>query len=366
MKEMSNIGLMAWLTFACAIVLAPCDAAEWRMAMLGDTRGERDSTTTGVSTYLSNIAVKIASLSPDIVLVSGDMINGDDVPDDSPLTNYTHQFEYWKEAMRPIFDYKAHTGIWVYPVRGNHENNATEGPTIEPVKKAYYHAFTNYVPLNGPNYGDTNDQVGYSYAFTYKSANIVVADQYFYYSATNDVGYHDLAREWVIHQFSRTNLPFNIFVAHEPIFNVETETPHAFFGSGAANAQKRRDFWNALGARGVQLYLTGHVHNEVVGSASNDYGAIIQLMAGNGGAKLQPFVGAEPDVRLLLTNDTHYGFALAKVHDTSMTIEYHMLNKAGDHWSIAGYTTTIQAVPEPSQLLLLLLVGMGCWLPHRG
>jgi len=364
---MNKTGMtLLWLTLACVMVAGPCSSAEWRLAMLGDTRGERDSTTTGVSTYLNAIAAKVASLHPDIVLVSGDMINGDDVPADSPLTNYAHQFAYWKDAMRPIFDYTVHTGIWVYPVRGNHENNAAEEQTIEPLKKAYYHAFTNYVPLNGPKYGDTNDQVGYSYSFTYKSANIVVADQYFYYNETNDVGYHDLARDWVIHQFSRTNLPFNIFMAHEPIFNAETETPHAFFGSGAEGAQKRRDFWNALGDRGVHLYLTGHIHNEVVASTSNDYGEIIQLIAGNGGALLEPLGGrAEPGVRLLLTNDTHYGFALAKVHDTSMTIEYHMLNKAGDHWSIDSYTTTMPAVPEPSRLLLLFAGTIGGWARRR-
>jgi len=363
---MNKTGIvLVWLALLWLFVPSPCACAEWRLAMLGDTRGERDSTKTGVSTYLDAIATKIASLHPDIVLVCGDMVNGDDVPVDSVLTNYARQFAYWKEAMRPVFDYTANTGIWIYVVRGNHENNAAEGPPIEPVKEAYYHAFTNYVPLNGPNFGETNNQVGYSYSFAYKNANIVVADQYFYYSATNDVGYHDLARDWVIQEFARTNRPFNIFMAHEPIFNVETAAPHAFFGTGAAAAQTRRNFWNALGASGVQLYLTGHVHNEVVAGTSNEYGKIIQLLAGNGGAAIEPLGGsAEPGVQLLLTNDTHYGFALAQVHDTAMTIEYHMLNQAGDTWSTSSYTTVISAMPEPFHLVLVF-AGAVCVVVRR-
>ena len=59
--------------------------------MLGDTRGDRDTTTTGVSLELNTIAQEIASVSPDLVLVCGDLVNGNDVPPGSPLENYLHQ-----------------------------------------------------------------------------------------------------------------------------------------------------------------------------------------------------------------------------------------------------------------------------------
>jgi Icc-related predicted phosphoesterase len=329
--------------------------ADWSFVMLGDTRGERETTTTGVSTYLNTIALKIASLNPDLVLVSGDLVNGNDVPDTSILTNYTLQFNNWKTAMQPVFNYATSTGIPIYPVRGNHENCDHEGPTVHHLKEAYYNAFIDYVPLNGPNNGGSDNQVGYSYSFTYNNANFVVADQYFYYTASGSVtGYHELARSWVVQQFAATNMPFNIFMAHEPFFNAEHTTPGGFLGTSTNALQTRAEFWNELGTNGVQLYLTGHIHNEIVASTTNEYGTIIQLIAGNGGAALGAVGGSsEPGVELLFTNDTHYGFSLATVSDTSMTIEYYLLDPADDTWSKASYTTTIAAVPEPSSLLLL-------------
>jgi 3',5'-cyclic AMP phosphodiesterase CpdA len=334
--------------------------------MLGDTRGERETTTTGVSIYLNTIAQKIALLNPDLVLVSGDLVNGNDVPSTSILTNYSLQFNNWKTAMQPVYNFATSTGIPIYPVRGNHENCDHEGPTVHHLKEAYYNAFIDYVPLNGPNNGGSDNQVGYSYSFTYNNANFVAADQYFYYTASGSVtGYHELDRSWVIDQFAATNMPFNIFMAHEPIFNSEHTTPSGFFGASTNALQTRADFWNGLGTNGVQLYLTGHIHNETVISTTNDFGNVIyQLVAGNGGASLGAVGGkSEPGTQLLFTNDTYYGFALAAVSDTSMTIEYYLLNTNDNSWSIAPYTTTIAAVPEPSSLLLLA-AGLLCVFPR--
>jgi len=322
--------------------------------MLGDTRDDRFTTTTGVSPYLNTIAQKIATLNPELVLVGGDLVNGNDVPSGSPLETYSLQFTNWMSAMQPVFNYSTRTGIPIYPVRGNHENCDNEGPAITHLKKAYYDAFKDYVPLNGPNYGSTNDQVGFSYSFTTNNVTFAVADQYFYYT-TN--GYHDLDRSWVTQQFQQTNSPYKVFMAHEPIFNTEHSDPGGFFGTNAAGLQIREDFWNALGTNGVQLYLTGHIHNETVASTTNDYGdTIIQLMAGNGGAPIDP-VGSqhEPGVDVLYTNAL-FGFSLATVRADAMTIQYYSLNTNDSSWTVASYVTQIslnQAVPEASSAALL-------------
>jgi len=353
-------GFGVWV--AASLLFAPALRADWSFAMLGDTRGEYGTTTTGVSAYLDAIAQKIASLNPELVLVAGDLVNGDDIHATSVLTNYALQFDNWKTAMQPVFNYATSTGIPIYPVRGNHENNCGEGAPIAALKQAYYDAFNAYVPLNGPNYSSTNNQIGYSYSFTHNNVTFAAADQYFYYDQTPGLtGYHDLARDWVAQQFAQTNSPFKLFMAHEPIFDTEHSTPGGFFGDTAGGLQTRADLWNAIGTNGVQLYLTGHVHNETVASTTNEYGnTIIQLLAGNGGAPLEAVGGShEPGVDVLYTNGINFGFALATVSDTALTIQYHLLNTNDNSWSTASYTTTIAAVPEPSSVLLIA-GGLSC------
>ena len=317
--------------------------AGWSFAMLGDTRGDRTAATNGISPYLNAIAQKIASLNPDLVLVCGDLVNGNDVPTNSPLEDYSLQFTNWMEAMRPVYNYTNGTGIPIYPVRGNHENCDHEGPPVKALKQAYYQAFKSYVPLNGPNYGSTNDQTGFTYSFTYSNVTFVVADQYFYYdAAAGDNGYHELARAWVIQQFQQANSPHKVFMAHEPIFNSESAAPGGFFGADAAGLQTRAQFWNALGTNGVQLYLTGHIHNETVTRTTDDYGnPIFQLMAGNGGAPVEP-VGAshEPGVDVQYTNSL-FGFSLATVAADALTIQYYSLNTNNNSWTVADYITRL-------------------------
>ena len=343
---------VAWV--AMSLLCAPAVQADWSFVMLGDTRGEESKTTTGVSRELNAIAQKIASLNPDLVMVAGDLCNGDDLPVDTTLT-YADQFANWKTAMQPVFNYSTGTGIPIYTVRGNHENNCGEGAPIAALKQAYADAFSAYLPANGPN-----DQQGFSYSFSHNNVAFVVADQYFYYNQTpGQDGYHDLDRAWVTQQFQQADSPYKIFMAHVPIFMTEgQETPEHFFGNNPAGFATRATFWNGLGTNGVQLYVTGHIHNETVAGTTDDYGnTIIQLLAGNGGAPLDPIgEGQDPGVDLLYTND-QFGFSLATVGTDAMTIQYYSLDTSDHSWTMAGYTTQIlpgPAIPEPSSVGLLI------------
>ena len=348
------------------MLLAPVARADWSFVMMGDTRGHHD-TTNGVSEYLPAIASKIAGLHPDLVLACGDLVNGDDVNASAGLS-YAQQFDNWKAAMAPVIS----SGISIYPVRGNHENNAGEGPTVPDLKQAYHDAFAATLPSNGPNNGTNDDQRGFSYAFTHKEVTVVAADQYFYYDQTpGEPGYHSLDRIWVDQRFQESDSPYKVFMAHVPIFQTEGGSEsERFFGDSATGLATRAEFWDTLGTNGVRLYLTGHVHNESVASVTNGFGDdIIQLMAGNGGAPLSPAGGShDPGVDVLYTNDNRYGFALATVGTNSMTIEYYLLNLSGDHWSKATYTTTIlavQPVPEPSAAVALMAGAIAVLLARR-
>ena len=135
------------LTFIIALCCGPllCCLAfgedSWTFVVIGDSRGEYETTTTGVSEYLPAIAAEIASLNPSAVLFNGDLINGNDVkklPDGKPSIPYDTQFTNWKAAMKPVYD----SGITIYPVRGNHENIASDDAApIAALKQAYYDAF---------------------------------------------------------------------------------------------------------------------------------------------------------------------------------------------------------------------------------
>ncbi|MCX6911426.1 MAG: metallophosphoesterase, partial [Verrucomicrobia bacterium] len=223
---------------ACVSALflcAPLLQADWSFAMLGDTRGEHSSTTNGVSTYLHTIADKIASLHPELVLVAGDLINGNDTNTSSHVS-FAQQYASWKYEMRPIFDYTSNTGIPIYPVRGNHDNETGELAPIPELKQAYYDAFNTYVPDNGPNTVLSGDQRGFTWSFTHNNVTLVGADKYFYYNQTpGQDGYHELDRAWVTQQFQEANSAYEIFTAHVPIFMTEGQrTPEHFFGDNAA------------------------------------------------------------------------------------------------------------------------------------
>lgn len=368
-KRMPRVAAWAAASLLCASALQ----ADWSLVMLGDTRGERGTTTTGVSLELNAIAQKIASLNPDLVLVAGDLCNGDDLPLNTPLT-YAEQFANWKTAMQPVFNYSTSTGIPIYPVRGNHENNCDEGAPIAALKQAYADAFSAYVPANGPNNGPADDQQGFSYSFSHNNVTVVAADQYFYYNQTpGQTGYRNLDQAWVTQQFQQADSPYKIFMAHVPIFMTEGGgEPEHFFGNNAAGFATRATFWNGLGANGVQLYVTGHIHNETVaGIADDDGNTIIQLLAGNGGAPLDPIgAGQDPGVDLLYTND-QFGFSLATVGTDAMTIQYYSLDTSDNTWTMAGYSTRIlpgPAIPEPASASLLataILTAVGLWKRRR-
>ncbi|MEI6782331.1 MAG: metallophosphoesterase [Verrucomicrobiota bacterium] len=383
-KTIPILAAMTLLVMAAANIASAQNS--WSFVMVGDTR-DANNTTNGMSPYLNTMAQKIASLNPQLVIVAGDLCNGNCLDTNSSLcpTNgdfssdamkkvYAQFFVNWKTAMQPVFDYTTHTGIPIYPVRGNHESNDTGQAPIEVLKWAYYEAFSAYLPTNGPTNGPTNDQRGFSWSLTTNNVTFVAADQYFNFDpgSTNTPwsGYHYLDQDWVTQQLRQATSPYKIFVSHEPIFQaigngtgeaaVNEDAQH-FFGTNAAAIQTRANFWNEIGDAGAQIYLCGHLHLEVIASTTNDHGhTIIQLLAGNGGAPPQNYIpGPESGVtplynngNVLVTNGSivsvagNIGFALATVTDEKMTIQYYSLNPTNtspttNSWTVAAYVTQI-------------------------
>ena len=391
------------IKIVCSLILLGTSVnarADWTFVVLGDTR-DNDTTSTGISPHLNAIAQKIAGLNPSFVVVVGDLCNGDCLnssttwdptvlyPGDGVFTSSTAQaiyetmFNNWKTAMRPVFDYSNNTGIHIYTVRGNHENNDQEQAPIPVLKQAYQNAFSSYVPNNGP-IDSLGNQQGLSWSLTQNNVTIVAADQYFGYStppAGVVSGYHTLDQAWVIQQFQQSTSPYKIFMAHEPIFPTEGNAPGAmeddvaaqkFFGADATGTQTRTAFWSNIGSAGVRLYLTGHLHLLTAATIPDGNGnQIVQLTAGNGGAPPQPYVpvtgGDAVGVNLNFTNGNSltkvtFGFSLVTVRDAAMTIQYYSLDTTTGSWSVAPYSTQILPVqnptptppiPEPSCMILI-------------
>ena len=117
MKANHIPGFAVRLALALLFVPAICAAdASWSFVMMGDTRGtgqpsEGTVTTTGISVNLHAIAAKITTLHPELVLVAGDLCNGDDVydphtgqtPSNPPVIPYATQFANWNGAMARFF-----------------------------------------------------------------------------------------------------------------------------------------------------------------------------------------------------------------------------------------------------------------------
>lgn len=349
-----------WMLLA-ALLTAPVGRAEWSFAILGDTRGNDDGQDAGVSPNLNAIAQKIAGLTaskPSFVLVNGDLISGELIG--STYADFVGQFNTWKTAMTPV----TASGIPIYPVRGNHENEIADfAPPVAPLKQAYYDSFGISMPTNGPNHGPNDDQRGFSYSFAYSNLTVVAVDQYFDYNqytnlSPQNLGYHSVDQPWVVQQLQASDTPYKLVMVHEPSY-ITTGQPlgEQFFGTEADGFQRRADFWNAMGSNGAQVYVAGHVHGLSVASVTDAEGHVLyQMMTGNGGAAPLDvlYTNHEAGVDVRYTNGSNFGFALATVGDRAMTVEYYLLNTNDNSWSVAPYTTVIQPVPEPDGLILFV------------
>ena len=243
----------------------------------------------------------MASLNPQMVIVAGDLCNGDCLNPYTPASGdtpalgsllypadgdfnsaaakimYAGQYDLWKEAMLPVFNYSTKTGIPIYTVRGNHENQDMELAPVPMLKLAYQEAFSEFVPQNGPINDISDNQKGFSWSFTHNNVTFVAADQYFNFDPTFEngaspwSGYHSIDRAWISQQLQKSNAPFKVFMAHEPIWQTEGNGPivngqpimpyneggQHFFGVGSNSLETRKAFWNDIGDAGVQLFLCG-------------------------------------------------------------------------------------------------------------
>ena len=307
--------------------------------VFGDSPDPANNTTTGISPYLSPIATAVAAEKPDLVMYTGDLVNGWMLlPNESPMaTNYSGQFENWMQAVSPIHNYTTGTGIPLYVLRGNHEDGPNQ--TIAPLLEAYRITVASGMPKNGPP-GEEN----LSYSFTYKGAKFIALDQYIAHNGIKET----VNQSWVDEQLTQDTRPFMFVFGHSPAYLVVTGTEEDMVYSLAMHPAQRDMFWTSLLNNNVPAYFCGHSHMYVRGENSS----VQQVLGGNGGAAMLAFDPALADPALtveyplqpIAQNDQKVGYLVITVHEDSGKFSgvQKVLNPVTNMWEV-GDTFTIYA-----------------------
>ncbi|OFX87999.1 MAG: hypothetical protein A2W99_11430 [Bacteroidetes bacterium GWF2_33_16] len=226
----------------------------WRFAVVGDTHVTINSDT------IKEMIPFFLQDSIDFILLCGDIVEGGKMTTSSELEM---ELKMWQDIFQPLYD----NGIGVYPIRGNHEDDANDDITVW--NKIF--SGSNALPQNGPA-GETNQ----TYSFNHKNAFFIGLDNY--------INIHRVDQEWLNQQLENNSNPHVFVFGHEAAFKV-------FHSDCLDDFQTERDiFWKSLTDAGVRTYFCGHDHffdvaqiDDGDGNSDND---IYQCVVGGGGGWL--------------------------------------------------------------------------------
>jgi hypothetical protein len=314
-------------------------SGNWTFVVFGDSPDPANNTTTGISPNLIPIATAVAAEKPDLVMYTGDLVNGWMLlPNESPMaTNYSGQFGNWMQAVSPIHNYTTGTGIPLYVLRGNHEDGPNQ--TVAPLLDAYLATVASSMPVNGPP-GEEN----LTYSFTYKGAKFIALDDYIAHNGIKET----VNQSWLDEQLTQDTKPFMFVFGHSPAYLVVTGTEEDMVYSLAMHPAQRDMFWTSLVNNHVPAYFCGHSHMYVRGENRS----VQQVLGGNGGAAMLAFDPALADPALTVEyplipvaqNDQKFGYLVITVHEDSGTFYgvQKVLNPETLAWEV-GDTFTINA-----------------------
>lgn len=232
----------------------------------------------------------------DLILVCGDIVEGGLRTSSSQLQT---ELNLWQQVFQPLYD----KGIGVYPIRGNHENDANGNIT------AWNNLFSGSraLPQNGPG-----AELNLTYSFQHKNALFIGLDDY--------VNIHRINQSWLNNQLTTNVLPHVFVFGHEAAFKV--------FHSDCLDdySTERNTFWKSLTDAGVKTYFCGHDHfldtslvDDGDGNSAND---IYQCVVGGGGGWIMSkynYNGSNSPYSVTgLYHQNKHGYALVQVSgDTS-------------------------------------------------
>ena len=309
----------------------------WKFVVFGDSPDPAKNTTTGVSPALSIIAPAVAAEKPDLVIYTGDLVNGWILTNASPVEgNYPVQFKNWEEAVSPIHNYETGTGVPLYVLRGNHEDGPDK--TITPLLDAYLATVASGMPVNGPP-----GEEKLTYSFTHHDAKIIAIDDYSLHDGLKETA----NQTWLDEQLTQDRKPFLFVFGHSPAYLADNDKEDMLWGI-AIHPAERDQFWTSLVNNHVPAYFCGHTHLYVRGESQG----IQQIITGNGGAAMSAFnpVLADPNLTIeypvgnVSVSDQKVGYLVITVHEDSGTFDgiQKVYNPAARSWE-TGDTFTINS-----------------------
>lgn len=286
----------------------PAGHGTWTFVVFGDSRDNMRDSKTGISPDLRTIATSIAADNPDLVIFSGDLINGWFLEKSSPVAgDYETMFKNWMDAVSPIHDYTTGKGVPLYVVRGNHEDG--EGQTIQPLLKAYLDTVAADMPKNGPA---GEEQL--SYVVTWKGAKFIGVDEYLPHDGLKATVNQDFVDEQLTHDSRQ----FTFIFGHAPAYLIDDDKDEKGWDL-TVHPEKRDIFWKSLVSHHVLAYLCGHAHTYVRGEKDG----VQQILSGNGGALSNSYNLADADPNLTIEyprvslekKDMKVGYVRMTVHE---------------------------------------------------
>jgi hypothetical protein len=284
-KSLTLTGAAQLWQYSGKITVSSHPYTGWRFAVVGDTRSPTLDILKEMVPFMVNDGVKF-------VLFPGDLV---DTTAGTTSNQLLDMLNDWKSAVAPLYN----ANIGVYPIRGNHEADVTDGAS------AWNTAFSgSYVlPGNGPS-----GEINMTYSFVYNNALFIGLDEYV-------TSYH-VNQSWLDQQLAANTARPHLFVfGHIPAF-VANHSPSLDAYPGARNT-----FWASILTGGARTYFCGHDHffdvariDDGDGNADND---LFQIITGTGGA---PFHDAyayngsnSPYAPVGLTHIKAYGYLLVEV-----------------------------------------------------
>jgi hypothetical protein len=318
-----------------ALVLAPqvFTAAEpWRMVATGDSRG----TNNGVNTLiLAEIAARIVTEQPDLVLFSGDLVTGS-----SDTNTLISQLTNWRTRMQPVYN----AGITVLAVRGNHENT---GP-VTAWNTVFSGAYA--MPGNGPP-----GEVNLTYSLVHKNAFIAGLEEYYGHI-------HRVNQAWLDGQFAANTRPHVFVFGHEPAFKADhTDCLDDY----PAN---RDAFWASIASAGGRTCCCGHDHfynhariDDQDGDPNDD---LHQLIIGTAGAPLVTFDGIYDGLNdgYVPTEQyyaSQYGYVVIDIDGLQVNLTWVQRVSAGNYVDMETWSYLAAPAPRPGDLNCDGLVDFG-------
>ncbi len=285
-----------FISFLFAVVsLAGCAEPRWKFIVTGDSRDGDNGVNT---TILGELAAEVVKRQVDLVLLSGDLVNG--YVDQTALES---QFNTWRNTMQPVYD----AGIGVYVVRGNHDVGKPAGVT------AWNNVFKDEfsMPDNGPA-----GQKNLTYSVTHKNALIIGLDQYIKHRRVNQA--------WLDTQLAANTNPHIFVFGHEPAFKLLHEDCLDDYPA------ERDAFWASIEKAGGRTYFCGHDHfyNHARIDDNGDPGNDIhQYLVGTAGAPLYGFSGNYDGDNTDYTAENiyhakEYGYVLVEIAGLDVTLTW--------------------------------------------